>query len=169
MRAAKLLRVLRLFGMLRVLRVAARLERVLQRLSPAVVLSDAAGITADNPPDAIIATPAQLRALLLVGEAPASGKRGGRGVRLRKKSKDLEMECLQLLAGTLETVFRSFDTDNSGTLEPEELKAAFEAAGRPTSDDKIRQCYKALDTNNDGVISLDEFKQLVWVVSTKDC
>lgn len=36
-----------------------------------------------------------------------------------------------LMAETLEEAFRQFDLDGNGTLEESELKAAYEAAGRP--------------------------------------
>ena len=55
-----------------------------------------------------------------------------------------------------------FDTDGSGTLDASELKAAFRAAGRPCTDASIRKCMALLDTNNDGVIDLEEFKAIAW-------
>ena len=38
--------------------------------------------------------------------------------------------------------------------------------GRPTSDAAIQAAIKALDTDNDGKISLEEFKAIAWKIST---
>jgi len=83
-----------------------------------------------------------------------------------RKSKELEGKFLSLAGGILEDVFRQFDTDSSGQLDEGELKAAFEAAGRPADDDTIRRAIKALDTNHDGVIDLQEFKAIAWKCAT---
>jgi hypothetical protein len=85
--------------------------------------------------------------------------------RLRKKSKELEVNFQAIMGKRLEAVFRRFDTDKSGSLDPTELKAAFEAAGRPSDDETISKAMAALDTNNDGLVDLDEFKALAWKCS----
>ena len=101
-----------------------------------------------------------LKETLDAGLAPA------RTLRLRRKSKDLEKAFAELASGTLERVFHKIDIDGSGTLEPHELKKAFDEFGRPCSDDAIKAAVKALDTDNDGVISLAEFKSIAWKIST---
>ena len=85
-----------------------------------------------------------------------------RGPRLRRKSKDLQQSFNSIIGPQLEAVFHHFDADGSGTLDQSELKAAFEAAGRPSDDDTISRSVKALDENGDGLISLEEFKSLAW-------
>ena len=63
-------------------------------------------------------------------------------------------------------IFEKFDKDKSGTLSAEELKEAAMAAGRPADDETIRDTISALDTNNDGVVSLEEFqaasREVAW-------
>ena len=87
---------------------------------------------------------------------------GQKVVRMRRKSKELEKEFDNLMGSELESVFHRFDTDKSGSLDASELKTAFEAAGRPVDDETIRISMEALDTNNDGVVSLEEFKAIAW-------
>ena len=101
-----------------------------------------------------------------VKEAAEAGLAPGRGLRLRKKSKELQTQAMQLLEPILERVFKQFDADGNGTLEEHELKAAFEAAGRPATDEKIKKAIKKLDTDGDGKISFDEFKALAYSVAT---
>lgn len=88
-----------------------------------------------------------------------------RAPRLRRKSKDLQENFNTLMGPVLEQVFKHFDTDNSGNLDSSELKAAFEAAGRPADEETIASAIKALDTDGDGEISLEEFKVIAWRVS----
>ena len=86
--------------------------------------------------------------------------------RHRRASKELEDNFHALMGHQLERVFRRFDADGSGALDAAELRAAFEAAGRPADDDTIERAILALDTNSDGVISLDEFKAIAWRCAT---
>ena len=71
----------------------------------------------------------------------------------------------ETMGPTLEAVFKKFDTDNAGELDESELKAAFDACGRPSDDDTIKKSIQALDTDNNGLISLEEFKAIAWKVS----
>jgi len=68
----------------------------------------------------------------------------------------------------LELAFAFFDEDKSGTLEPAEIKKAL---GISASDQKqtevINKLIKEIDLNNDGVVSLDEFKELMKRVLDK--
>ena len=43
-----------------------------------------------------------------------------REVRLRRKSKDLATECLELMGASLESTFNAFDKDGSGTIDFDE-------------------------------------------------
>lgn len=65
----------------------------------------------------------------------------------------------------LETIFKQFDADGNGTLDHSELKAAFEAAGRPADDETIAAALTKLDTDGDGVVSMEEFKAIAWQCS----
>lgn len=69
-------------------------------------------------------------------------------------------------AMSVETVFEQADKDGSGSVDMDELKEALEEAGRPADDESVRETMEALDTNNDGVLSLDELRaaprQLAW-------
>jgi len=82
--------------------------------------------------------------------------------RIRRKSKDLQTEAMDLMGPALEKAFKQFDLDGNGTLEPHELKAALKAAGRKATDASVKRCMATLDTNGDGVIDLQEFKALAW-------
>ena len=83
-----------------------------------------------------------------------------RGRTMRRKSKDLQDQMMQLLDGKLERAFKQFDLDGNGTLDKAELKEAFEAAGRAPSDEQLNRSIKMLDKNGDGVIDMDEFKAI---------
>ena len=89
-----------------------------------------------------------------------------REVRLRRKSKDLATECLDLMGASLESTFKAFDKDGSGTIDASELAAVFESAGRPTSGEVIARSMKAMDKNRDGVVDFEEFKAIVWHTQT---
>jgi Ca2+-binding EF-hand superfamily protein len=81
-----------------------------------------------------------------------------RKIRVRRKSNELKEQFDQVMCATLEEVFKHFDKDGNGSLDADELAAAFEAAGRPADDGTIRSAIGALDENNDGVVSLDEVR-----------
>ena len=60
----------------------------------------------------------------------------------------------------LEYAFKSFDRDGSGKINLNEIKAIFNNS--TVKDDNIFQkMIKEADDNNDGEISLDEFKTLM--------
>ena len=93
----------------------------------------------------------------VMGRVAAATKR-----RARRQSKELEEEFQKMMSAELERVFHHFDKDGSGALDEEELKAAFEAAGRPSDDDTIQKAIKTLDQNSDGQIDIEEFKAIAW-------
>lgn len=95
-------------------------------------------------------------------EALELGLSPARCLRTRQKSSDMEKQCMELMGASLETAFKQFDADGSGKLDQQELRAAFEAAGRPVSDAIIKKCVSSLDLDGDGLIDLDEFRQLAW-------
>src|SRR3569833_436226 len=63
----------------------------------------------------------------------------------------------------MKKVFKSFDTDNSGYIDSQELKDVAAELGRPLDAGEVEECLKDLDMNKDGKISYDEFKQ--WWLS----
>ena len=62
-------------------------------------------------------------------------------------------------------VFRAVDTDGSGTIDPKELKRAFEALDVPATEKEVDRAFLLFDTDNNGTIDLDEFRDLLrWRV-----
>ena len=57
------------------------------------------------------------------------------------------------------------DVSGDGQLDHSELKRAFEIAGRPASDEAIEKAIRALDKDNDGLVSFDEFQAIAWQVA----
>ncbi|KAH3731719.1 serine/threonine protein phosphatase [Pelomyxa schiedti] len=59
-------------------------------------------------------------------------------------------------------LFRQMDVDCSGTITADELKAGLKALSIlldiPLSDDQIKRLHESMDTNHDGLVSLEEFK-----------
>jgi len=80
--------------------------------------------------------------------------------RARRNSKELQDKMTTLLASNLEQAFKQFDLDGSGTLDAEELSAAYTSAGMPMAPGNLKRAMKLLDTNGDGVIDLEEFKAI---------
>jgi len=89
-----------------------------------------------------------------------------KAMRVRRKSRELQLEAIEIMGPKLESTFKQFDLDGSGTLTPMELKQAFKAAGRAATDASVKKCMDLLDTNNDGVIDLEEFKAIAWHMET---
>jgi len=63
------------------------------------------------------------------------------------------------------TLFDEFDSDKSGSIDVKEVRSALERiaqwSGSTVSEADVVEAMKALDTNNDGVITKDEFLKLV--------
>ena len=55
------------------------------------------------------------------------------------------------------TIFKQFDTDNSGHIEPEEFKSMMNGIGVFMTDDEFREAMVFLDEDGNGKIELDEF------------
>lgn len=60
-------------------------------------------------------------------------------------------------------VFKSFDKDNSGYIDINELKEVSQELGRPLDAAELEECMKDLDQNKDGKISYEEFS--TWWLS----
>jgi calmodulin len=61
---------------------------------------------------------------------------------------------------TLEQVFAEIDRNGNGTLEPDELKALMARADLDVSGQELDEMIKMADVDGDGLIDLQEFKQL---------
>ncbi|KAK0588065.1 hypothetical protein LWI29_033803 [Acer saccharum] len=57
----------------------------------------------------------------------------------------------------LKEIFKSMDTDNSGTITYEELKAGLPKLGTRLSESEIRQLMEAADVDGNGTIDYIEF------------
>lgn len=85
-----------------------------------------------------------------------------------------EVEIKKLLAddnalkAIAEAAFKKVDTDNSGFIDRNELKALMDEASQgnfpSVTEAELDEIYKGLDTNNDGKISVDEFSVLIRAV-----
>ena len=69
----------------------------------------------------------------------------------------------------LRLLFDAFDTDSNGALDRGEVYQIYKAslaygsegAGASALDKLVDECFKLADTNNDGMLSFDEFKTAV--------
>ena len=60
-----------------------------------------------------------------------------------------------LTTAAIQGVFKTLDTDNSGTISIEELRASVaESSELPTSLEEIKEAIEEIDVNGDGEISL---------------
>lgn len=60
-------------------------------------------------------------------------------------------------------IFHSFDKDNSGFIDINELKQVSKELGREMDQSELEECMKDLDINKDNKISYDEFRK--WWLS----
>ncbi|KAL9000096.1 MAG: hypothetical protein Q9169_001171 [Polycauliona sp. 2 TL-2023] len=58
-------------------------------------------------------------------------------------------------------LFRSIDRDHNGQLDKSELKAAFARAGLAVPNSKLDRFFSEVDTNGDGVISFNEWRDFL--------
>jgi len=85
----------------------------------------------------------------------------GRLNRVRRKSRNLEMDlfgCLLSDMGNLKAAFDSVDTDGSGRIDSSELQEAMKKAGRSMSIEECKRMIKKVDQDNDGELSFEEFR-----------
>ena len=59
-------------------------------------------------------------------------------------------------------VFKDCDTNGNGSLEPNEVRAALHALGCPMSDEDFDAMFQTLDKDNDGSLSFNEFKKVLY-------
>jgi calcium-dependent protein kinase len=65
---------------------------------------------------------------------------------------------LQIKEEHLWTVFKKFDTDDTGFISEDNLETVMRNAGKQLSRDAIHDMIKEVDFKNDGQISFEEFK-----------
>merc|ERR1712025_1501066 len=65
----------------------------------------------------------------------------------------------------LEETFKAYDADGSGVLSKDEVKKAFDSMPNKPSDEAINAVMDQVDTNDDGKVSIEEFKAL-WQNNT---
>ena len=58
---------------------------------------------------------------------------------------------------SIRNAFREIDVDGSGSIEPNELRAAFRRQGIMLTDEETAAVVKAFDRNGDGRLNYDEF------------
>ncbi|KAL8732494.1 MAG: hypothetical protein Q9166_002708 [cf. Caloplaca sp. 2 TL-2023] len=61
-------------------------------------------------------------------------------------------------------LFKSIDRDHNGQLEKSELKSAFARAGLAVPNSKLDQFFSEVDTNRDGVISFEEWRDFLLFI-----
>ena len=62
----------------------------------------------------------------------------------------------------LEVLFNLFDRDKNGLISPDELKAVMEqVSGHGFSDEKVQSIISSADINQDGLIDIREFVQVM--------
>jgi Ca2+-binding EF-hand superfamily protein len=61
----------------------------------------------------------------------------------------------------LREAFTVFDTDNSGAIDRKELKRLMKKLGQKLSEQELDAMMDEVDTNGDGEISFEEFKELM--------
>ena len=55
-------------------------------------------------------------------------------------------------------LFKSIDKDHNGHLDKDELQAAFKRAGLAVPNSRLDKFFDDVDTDNDGVISFEEWR-----------
>merc|ERR1712032_492783 len=67
-----------------------------------------------------------------------------------------------------ESTFRRVDKDGSGTITPDEVEELLtEVYGFPPLEEEVKMFMEEFDLNNDGRVTLDEFKQALTRMRTK--
>jgi len=67
----------------------------------------------------------------------------------------------------IDRIFRTIDTDDSGTMDADELKVALNEMGMKLSDQCVANMLKVVDENGDGVVDIMEFRTLVNIASAR--
>jgi len=59
------------------------------------------------------------------------------------------------------SAFNKFDTDNSGSISPQEIKTILGLTNNSKMNEQINEIIKQVDTDNDGEISFKEFTAMM--------
>ena len=70
-------------------------------------------------------------------------------------------ELSELQLGRFREVFEIFDADKSGAICIKELGVVMRALGQEADDEELEDIMKEFDENNDGVISFNEFVEIM--------
>jgi len=70
----------------------------------------------------------------------------------------------------LDAIYNYLDLDGSGAIDAAELVCALNIFCSGESDEKVKICFTAFDTNGDGVLSREEFKNMLHttLVTSRD-
>jgi hypothetical protein len=74
-----------------------------------------------------------------------------------EKLLSLIVESFHTVNSTIKTVFDKFDLNGNGLIEKAELEQASSDLGENISSEEFKECFKVMDENKDGAISLQEF------------
>jgi hypothetical protein len=89
-------------------------------------------------------------------------------IRVRRRTKDVEAEAVDLLNALLESVFKAAASNGDGTLDRDEVEAAFRRSGAlPFSDESLLPIMEDVLAKNGGRASFEQFKDIAWQASVK--
>ena len=87
-------------------------------------------------------------------------------IKVRRRSKDLEAGAKDLLGTSLESVFKEADLNGNGTLDREEVEAAFKNSGTLSfSDESLQPVLEEFLEKHGGKINFEQFKDIAWKAS----
>ena len=92
-------------------------------------------------------------------EKGPDGKIHRKKKRLIKKSKKEELTDIQ--KKEIDGAFKLFDKDGSGNIDFYELRDAMRALGLNLTKEQVKEMMQKIDTDNNGFIDEDEFRQLM--------
>ena len=92
-------------------------------------------------------------------EKGPDGKIHRKKKRLVKKSKKEELSDIQ--RKEIDGAFKLFDKDGSGNIDFYELRDAMRALGLNLTKEQVKEMMQKIDTDNNGFIDEDEFRQLM--------
>ena len=89
-------------------------------------------------------------------------------IRARRRTKDLEGGAMDLLNASLESVFKAAASDGDGTLDRDEVEAAFKKSETlHFSDESLLPILEDILEKNGGKASFEQFKEIAWKASVK--
>ena len=70
---------------------------------------------------------------------------------------DDEFVLTEAHIAAIRVIFKEFDSDGSGTIEPRELSKLCAALGDPLNKHELKEAFDHLDMDDNGKIGFDEF------------